>query len=76
MKMQLEQRRQAMLLVGAAPTISQWSTILLATKVRLILDTWRQISENIKVLKRSISMMAKNFLRLQIVGVFSTSLLH
>ena len=27
--------------VGAAPTTSEWSTILLPTKVRLILETWQ-----------------------------------
>ena len=26
---------------GDAPTTSEWSTILLPTKVRLILETWR-----------------------------------
>ena len=26
---------------GDAPTISEWSTMLLPTKVRLILETWR-----------------------------------
>ena len=26
---------------GDAPTTSEWSTILLPTKVRLLLDTWR-----------------------------------
>ena len=29
--------------VGAAPTTSEWSTILLPTKVRLILEVWRYI---------------------------------
>ena len=28
---------------GDAPTTSEWSTILLSTKVRLILETWRYI---------------------------------
>ena len=30
---------------GDAPTISEWSTILLPTKVRLILETWRFTTE-------------------------------
>ena len=29
--------------VGAAPTTSEWSTIYLPTKVRLLLETWRYI---------------------------------
>ena len=30
---------------GDAPTTSEWSTIWLPTKVQLILETWRYISE-------------------------------
>ena len=30
---------------GDAPTTSEWSTILLPTKVRLILDTWRYVTK-------------------------------
>ena len=41
MKMWLEQRRQEMLQLGDAPTTSEWSTSLLATKVHLILEIWR-----------------------------------
>ena len=28
-------------LIGDAPTTSEWSTILLPTKVHLVLETWR-----------------------------------
>ena len=45
---------------GDAPTTSEWSTILLLTSLRLILEVWRPISRNILTTARGGRLMDKD----------------